>query len=32
MAGIDRELILDTKHVAKDLPGTPQMRRLLELC
>ena len=30
MAGIDRQLLLDTKHVAKHLPGTPQMQRLLE--
>jgi hypothetical protein len=30
MGGIDRELILDSKHVAKHLPGTPQMLNLLQ--
>jgi len=29
MSGINRELILDTKHIAKHLPNTPQMKRLL---
>jgi hypothetical protein len=31
MSGIDRELTLDSRHVAKHLPGTPQMKRLLQL-
>ncbi|MEA5506996.1 hypothetical protein VB735_28660 [Halotia wernerae UHCC 0503] len=30
MSLIDRELILDTKHVAKHLPDTPQMQQLLQ--
>ncbi len=30
MSGIDRELILDLKHVAKHLPNTPQTQKLLE--
>ncbi len=30
MSGINRELILDWRHVAKHLPGTPQMERLLQ--
>lgn len=30
MSGIDRELILDLKHVAKHLPDTPQTQKLLE--
>ncbi|MBC6475744.1 MAG: hypothetical protein GDA48_25480 [Hormoscilla sp. GM102CHS1] len=29
MSGIDQELTLDTKHVAKHLPDTPQMQKLL---
>ena len=29
MSGIDRDLILETRHVAKHIPGTAQMRRLL---
>ena len=30
MSGIDRELTLDSRHTAKHLPNTPQMRRLLQ--
>jgi hypothetical protein len=30
MSLIDRELTLDTKHVAKHLPDTPQMQHLLQ--
>ncbi len=30
MSLIDRELTLDTKHVAKHLPDTPQMQQLLQ--
>lgn len=30
MSGIDRELILDWRHVSKHLPDTPQMQKLLE--
>jgi hypothetical protein len=30
MGGITRELVLDVKHVAKHLPGTPQMLNLLQ--
>ena len=29
MSGIDRDLILETRHVAKHIPGTAQMQRLL---
>jgi hypothetical protein len=29
MSGIDREIILDPRHIAKHLPGTPQVQRLL---
>ncbi len=29
MSGIDRPLTPDTKHIAKHLPDTPQMQRLL---
>lgn len=29
MSGINRPIILDSKHIAKHLPDTPQMRRLL---
>lgn len=29
MLGIDREIILDFRHIAKHLPGTPQVQRLL---
>lgn len=30
MSGIDREIILDSRHTAKHLPGTLQVQRLLE--
>jgi hypothetical protein len=30
MTGINHELSLDTKHVAKHLPNTPQMQKLLQ--
>ncbi|TVP63870.1 MAG: hypothetical protein EA343_06720 [Nodularia sp. (in: Bacteria)] len=30
MSLIDRELTLDTQHVAKHLPDTPQMQQLLQ--
>ena len=30
MSLIDRELTLDTKHVAKHLPDSPQMQQLLQ--
>lgn len=30
MGGIDREIILDTRHIAKHLPDTPQVQRLLK--
>jgi len=30
MSLIDRELTLDTKHIAKHLPDTPQMEQLLQ--
>jgi hypothetical protein len=30
MTGVDRELTLDLRHVAKHLPDTPQMQRLLQ--
>jgi hypothetical protein len=30
MSGIDRDLELDIKHIAKHLPDTPQMQRLLQ--
>jgi len=29
MSGIDREIILDPRHIAKHLPETPQVQRLL---
>ncbi|MEO9127358.1 MAG: hypothetical protein ABI262_22135, partial [Microcoleus sp.] len=29
MSGIDRQITLDSRHIAKHLPDTPQMRRLL---
>lgn len=29
MSGIDREMILDRRHIAKHLPDTPQVQRLL---
>ena len=29
MSGIDREIILDPRHIAKHLPGTTQVQRLL---
>jgi hypothetical protein len=29
MSGIDREIILDSRHIAKHLPATPQVQRLL---
>lgn len=29
MSGIDREIVLDSRHIAKHLPGTPQVQRLL---
>lgn len=30
MSGINRELTLDSRHIAKHLPDTPQMQRLLQ--
>ncbi|NJK70367.1 MAG: hypothetical protein HC941_31115 [Microcoleus sp. SU_5_3] len=30
MTGINRELSIDTKHIAKHLPNTPQMQNLLQ--
>ncbi len=30
MSGIERELTLDTRHRAKHLPDTPQMKKLLQ--
>ncbi|WP_193857753.1 hypothetical protein [cf. Phormidesmis sp. LEGE 11477] len=30
MSGIDREIILDRRHLAKHLPDTPQSDRLLQ--
>ena len=30
MSGIDREIILDSRHIAKHLPNTPQVQRLLK--
>lgn len=30
MSGINRELTLDLKHIAKHLPNTPQMQRILQ--
>ncbi|MTJ49797.1 hypothetical protein [Dolichospermum sp. UHCC 0259] len=30
MSGIEKELTLDTRHIAKHLPDTPQMQRLLQ--
>jgi hypothetical protein len=30
MTGINRELSIDTKHIAKHLPDTPQMQKLLQ--
>ncbi len=29
MSGIEREIILDSRHISKHLPDTPQMQRLL---
>lgn len=29
MSGIDRKVVLDSRHIAKHLPGTPQAKRLL---
>lgn len=29
MSGIERQITLDTRHVAKHLPDTPQVQRLL---
>ena len=29
MNGIEREIFLDCRHIAKHLPGTPQVQRLL---
>lgn len=29
MSGIEREIILDPRHIAKHLPNTPQVQRLL---
>ncbi|MCY7276756.1 MAG: hypothetical protein LH702_24235 [Phormidesmis sp. CAN_BIN44] len=29
MSGIDLEIFLDSKHISKHLPNTPQSRRLL---
>ena len=29
MSGIEREITLDTRHIAKHLPYTPQIQRLL---
>ena len=29
MSGINRQITLDVRHIAKHLPGTPQMQRLL---
>jgi hypothetical protein len=29
MSGIDREIFLDFRHIAKHLPDTPQVQRLL---
>jgi len=29
MSGIHRQITLDSRHIAKHLPDTPQMRRLL---
>jgi len=29
MSGINRQITLDSRHVAKHLPDTPQIRRLL---
>ncbi|MGV0023800.1 DUF6972 family protein [Phormidesmis priestleyi] len=30
MSGIDREIVLDSRHIAKHLPDTPQVQRLLK--
>jgi hypothetical protein len=30
MSGIDREITLDRRHLAKHLPNTPQSNRLLQ--
>lgn len=30
MSGIDREIVLDSRHTAKHLPGTSQVQRLLK--
>jgi len=30
MSGIQRPIVLDAKHIAKHLPDTPQMQRLLK--
>jgi hypothetical protein len=29
MSGINRQITLDVRHIAKHLPGTPQIQRLL---
>lgn len=29
MSGIDREIVLDSRHIAKHLPETPHVQRLL---
>jgi hypothetical protein len=29
MSGIDREIVLDPRHIAKHISGTPQVRHLL---
>ena len=29
MSGINREIVPDSRHIAKHLPGTPQVQRLL---
>lgn len=29
MSGIEREIVLDSRHIAKHLPDTPQVQRLL---
>jgi len=29
MSGINRQITLDSRHIAKQLPDTPQMKRLL---
>jgi hypothetical protein len=29
MSGIGREIVLDSRHIAKHIPGTPQAQRLI---